>query len=217
MKILISSLAIILGFAATLQAAEPVAITKWTKTQSFRKHKDGSITANSSKLAFTRQQRETPATSFTFSADVVVDKTLGDGWKSFGVMAFTGYKNYWCFNLVEAPESRDNAHALELRAMVNGKWGYNNGLYKTVQISHAKYNWEVGVKYKMTISINPEGVSGVLADEEGKELAKIKFKFNKADFWKGGTPGFRVAGFKATITNPVITEGAAAEAKPEDK
>jgi len=131
----------------------------------------------------------------------VLHRAFATDWKTAGLTLWRDERHHWRLNLVEAPDSTDKRHFVELQQMHAGQWLSREGIQpdESVAYSRAGWQWEYGTPYRLRLEWDDQHIVGEVW--EGETLCwRAGWRF--AGYH--GMPGIIVNGFEATIREASI-------------
>ena len=152
------------------------------------------------------------ANRVSVTATLKPTRARGDQWKLAGVGSYAADDRFWHLALVESPNANGAKHFFELSEMLDGAWNAQFSLPDRLEVGSA--GWEYGHTYRMTLTLNPEGIMG-----EVREGDTVVFR-ERRDFAKGlnavksGRSGLTTSNLAVEYTNVQAVESDWAPKKP---
>lgn len=120
------------------------------------------------------------------------------GWGVASVAIVEDARNYWHLALVQSPPEEGCKPRLELVEMREGNWLAQGNLKQEAHEESAR-TWSFGEAYRLTLALDHEGITGVVAARDGDLLMRRRFAFSGPAVTRG-RPALRVAGFTGSFT-----------------
>lgn len=100
-----------------------------------------------------------------------------DSWKTAGIGLMSDDGNGWRLNLVESPSAQGNRHSVEMKPVVNGRWGK---IEQVIEQRNPNLNWSYGRPYRLLLGVEPSSrtIMGKVQDGEGNTLASFICKLS---------------------------------------
>ena len=186
-------------------AAEPQRAGAWIHDpmQWSREDKGDAFHAGGREAPFAVLQATPISKRVSVESDVVLTKSVGDSWKVCGVAIMQDTANFWHFALVSPPDSQKPAFMCELCEMRNGVWLAQGNMKMTLRESKSE-PWRLGERYRLRLAMDPDGIEGSLADQQGRVLERMRYAFS-GEAVKAGRPALHCNGFEATFSQVATT------------
>lgn len=139
------------------------------------------------------------ASNVTVEAVFTPSRAQRDNWAVAAVAIVDDARNFWHLALVQTPEEQGCKPWLELTEMRGGEWLAQNNL-KAVSEEKGAQKWAFGQPYRLKLSLDKSGVSGVVLASDGKTVFRKRFAFT-AEAVTRGRPALRVEGFNGVFSD----------------
>lgn len=137
------------------------------------------------------------ASNVTVEAVFTPERASRDGWEIASVAIVEDARNFWHLALVQTPPEHGCRPMAELTEMREGEWlAQSNLKLELNEESGAK--WAFGQPHRLTLSLDPAGITGTLAGPDGQTLLRRRFAFTAAAV-RRGRPALRVSGITGTF------------------
>lgn len=139
-------------------------------------------------------------------ATLRVEASLHGEWKVAGLVLWQNAHNYWHLALVEAPESLQRRHFVELVESWEGRWLAQSEAETRLTMTEgfgADFDWQYGRPYRLRLELTPEGIRGTVRELDGTERARLAFRFDHPRAVTFGKPGLDSGGFRAAFDDVV--------------
>ncbi len=121
------------------------------------------------------------------------------GWSIAGVAVVEDARNYWHLALVQSPPEDGCRPKVELVEMRDGVWLSQSNL-KMEASEEPGAQWVFGQPVRLSLSLEPSGVSGSILTTDGTVLLRRRFAFTALAVTRG-RPALHIGGFTGAFTS----------------
>ena len=131
---------------------------------------------------------EPASPSIELHARIKPERCPSPNWAGLGLTACHTALDHWQLSFIKTPDITGSKHRFELKAMVGGVWGGENGT-ATLLKRKTSATWEYGREYDFSLVCSPERIEGTITDAAtGKAVFHAAYKLSE-----GGTFPWRPA------------------------
>jgi hypothetical protein len=142
-------------------------------------------------------------------AVVTARARVGDSWAVAGINIFLDRENFWQFALVSSPEAQQNRHFVEMNQCSETRWPYMQNLRLTRNEGN-DFAWEYDTPYRMRLTMDDKGVTGVLSSLDGKVHVRKQWQYRDDSAVTCGQPALRGTSLQADYQQLSASWGEAA-------
>ena len=188
------------GMASAETAALPIGGKGWFgDPMTWRFREDGVHCSVSNGSGIAVYEAAPLASNVTVEAVFTPKKADAEGWNVASVAIVDDARNYWHVALVEAPKENGLWHNFEVCEMRGGEWLAQANLKMEIN-EESGTRWEFGKPYRLSLSLDNDGITGIVKADDGKVLLRRRFAFT-APAVKRGRPALRIGGITGTFTD----------------
>lgn len=126
----------------------------------------------------------------TFETELTFERRTGAAWTYAGLALFADPLNHWQLMLVEGPDGRRYPELIE---KLNGEHQAQQGSKSLrtrleARDAGALRSWDYARRYRLTLTISPEEISGRITDTDSGEFWQRTFSFARGIAVKQGRP-----------------------------
>jgi hypothetical protein len=121
------------------------------------------------------------------------------GWNLAAVAIVENERNFWHLALVQTPPDQGCKPYIELTEMRDGVWLSQSNLRLETD-ENTGVLWKFDASYRLRLSMDSQGITGIITTVDGKPILKRRFAFNAAAVTRG-RPALRINGMTCVFSN----------------